>query len=154
MINLPDIFGLVVFLYFLANLNNAPNFIILLNFSFTVFSKEFVKPIVLIIVSLSLVHGGAVKCTGLIGFSSTGAVLVHSSGLVRFRTNHVDSGHGWVSDTGAFTVHCTGIYHLSYTAYGDSKTKFVLIYFLNLTENPNICSIRKSEVVHREISRN
>lgn len=84
---------------------------------------ELLKPTVLIIVSLSVVHGGAFKCTGLIAFSSTGAVSVHPTGLVKFRANHVDSGHGWVSETGAFTVQCPGHYHVACTGTGDARTK-------------------------------
>jgi len=88
---------------------------------------ELIAPVVLILGSLSLVQGGAVKCTGLIGFSSIGATSVHTSGLIKFRSNSFDSGHGWSSDIGAFTAQCPGVYHVSLTAYGDAKTRFAFI---------------------------
>ncbi|CAH1390132.1 unnamed protein product [Nezara viridula] len=69
----------------------------------------------------------AADCSGAVGFSATGLDRVHSSGLVSYRTTLVDRGVGFSRETGEFTVHCPGIYHVAFAAYSDqANTKIVL----------------------------
>lgn len=62
-------------------------------------------------------------CQQFVGFSSVGAHNIHVTGLIQFRKDLFDSGHGWVRDIGTYTIMCAGVYHVSFTGYGDSNTR-------------------------------
>ncbi|BET00535.1 C1q-like venom protein [Nesidiocoris tenuis] len=69
----------------------------------------------------------AVDCSGPVGFTAVGNLKVHQSGLIAYKNALVDHGVGLSRETGEFTVHCPGIYHIAFTAYGVSEnTKVVL----------------------------
>lgn len=63
----------------------------------------------------------AADCSGPVGFSATGTAKVHTSGLVSYRDTLVDRGVGFSRETGEFTVHCPGIYHIAFAAYSDQQ---------------------------------
>ncbi|CAB0004180.1 unnamed protein product [Nesidiocoris tenuis] len=60
----------------------------------------------------------AVDCSGPVGFTAVGNLKVHQSGLIAYKNALVDHGVGLSRETGEFTVHCPGIYHIAFTAYG------------------------------------
>lgn len=69
----------------------------------------------------------AADCSGPVGFSATGTAKVHQTGLVSYRDTLVDRGVGFSRETGEFTVHCPGIYHIAFAAYSkEPNTRVVL----------------------------
>ncbi|KAL1453141.1 hypothetical protein WDU94_007311 [Cyamophila willieti] len=64
-------------------------------------------------------------CNGPVVFSGTGGTH-HPSRLVGYRTTQAEAGVGWNAETGEFTVHCAGLYQLSFTGATDPGAKLVL----------------------------
>ncbi|KAK9499794.1 hypothetical protein O3M35_002764 [Rhynocoris fuscipes] len=69
----------------------------------------------------------AADCSGPVGFSATGTLRVHSTGLISYRNTLVDRGVGFSRETGEFTVHCPGIYHIAFAAYGKNPGTRVML---------------------------
>lgn len=82
-------------------------------------------------------------CKGVIGFSSFGVNKIHPSGLISFKKDLFDSGHGWVRETGTLTVSCPGVYSVSFTGHGNIDTRYlrIIIVFLNMVNILNYYSI-------------
>lgn len=73
------------------------------------------------------------NCKGVVGFSSSGVNKIHPSGLLSFKKDLFDSGHGWVRETGTLTVSCPGVYSVSFTGHGNDDTRYVRIIIRFLT---------------------
>uniref|UniRef100_A0A0A9YW10 Cerebellin-3 n=1 Tax=Lygus hesperus TaxID=30085 RepID=A0A0A9YW10_LYGHE len=69
----------------------------------------------------------AVDCSGPVGFTGVGSSKVHPSGLISYKSTLVDHGVGFSRETGEFTVHCPGIYHIAFAAYGNSDNTRVVL---------------------------
>lgn len=69
----------------------------------------------------------AVDCSGVVAFSGTGTREVLQSGVLSYLTAITDRGVGWSLETGEFTIHCPGLYQLTFAGYGSTPdTRFVL----------------------------
>lgn len=61
----------------------------------------------------------AVDCSGAVAFSGGGLRAVLPSGQVSYQRALNDRGVGWSLETGEFTCHCPGLYHLAFAGYGE-----------------------------------
>ncbi|XP_073975224.1 uncharacterized protein [Rhodnius prolixus] len=66
-------------------------------------------------------------CLGAVGFSATGTLRIHPTGLISYRVTLVDRGVGFSRETGEFTVHCPGTYHIAFAAYGKTPDTRVIL---------------------------
>ncbi|XP_024085678.1 uncharacterized protein LOC106673964 isoform X2 [Cimex lectularius] len=69
----------------------------------------------------------AADCSGAVGFSGVGTHQVHDTGLIGYRTTLVDRGVGFSRETGEFTVHCPGIYHIAFAAYSNTPNTRIIL---------------------------
>ncbi|KAI5698766.1 hypothetical protein M8J75_011851 [Diaphorina citri] len=64
-------------------------------------------------------------CNGPVAFSGTGGVQ-HPSRLVAYRRTLAEAGVGWNQETGEFTVHCPGLYQMTFAGLTEPGAKLVL----------------------------
>ncbi|KAK0162244.1 hypothetical protein PV327_008596 [Microctonus hyperodae] len=64
----------------------------------------------------SLKLATAEDCVGLVAFSATSST--NNDAQLIFRETLVNKGVGYIAETGIFTTHCPGIYHISFAGYG------------------------------------
>jgi C1q domain. len=61
-------------------------------------------------------------CNGPVAFSGTGGVQ-HPSRLVAYRRTLAEAGVGWNQETGEFTVHCPGLYQMTFAGLTEPGAK-------------------------------